>query len=91
MEANLVTTAVLIGEGASMLLCLAFWSAFSALVVLIGNGSPMSLLPIVYPVLVLALLILGKEAESIYWLYPYINTGLGGTLFLIGAAQTPFA
>lgn len=91
VKANLITTAVLIGEEASMLLCLAFWSAFTALVVLIGNGSPMSLLPVMYPLLVLTLLIQRRGAESIYWLYPYINTGLGGTLFLIGAAQTPFA
>lgn len=90
-KVNLVTTAVLVGERASMVLCLAFWSAFSALVFRMGDGSPLGLLPLVYPVLVLMLLVHGRDVGSIYWLYPYINTGLGCLLFLIGAFQTPFA
>jgi len=90
-SAGLVTTAVLIGERASMLLCLGLWSAFSALVVVVGGGSPMAMISLVYPALVLTLLIKRRQALSTYWLYPHINTGLGGLLFLIGAAQTPFA
>ena len=90
-KAGLVTTAVLIGERASMLLCLGLWSGFSAIVFMVGNGSPMVFLSLLYPILVLTLLIRGEEAWSTYWFYPHINTGLGGLLFLIGAIQTPFA
>lgn len=90
-SAGLVTTAVLIGERASMLLCLGLWSGFSAIVFTVGNGSPMALLTLVYPAIVLTLLIRRGRALSTYWFYPHINTGLGGLLFLIGAAQTPFA
>ncbi len=90
-KVDLTTTAVLVGEQASMLLCLVFWSTFAALIFRMGDGSPLSLLPLVYPALVLTLLVHRKEAGSVYWLYPYINTGLGGLLFLIGALQTPFA
>lgn len=89
-RARLVSTAVLIGGRASMLLCLGLWSGFSVIVLMVGNGSPLALLSILYPLLVLILLIRGDEAWSIYWIYPYINTGLGGLLFLIGAFQTPF-
>jgi hypothetical protein len=28
---------------------------------------------------------------STYWAYPYINTGLGGLLFFLGAFRIPFA
>ena len=90
-RAGLVTTAVLIGDKASMLLCLGLWSGFSAIVFMVGNGSPMTFLSLLYPILVLTLLIRGEEAWSTYWFYPHINTGLGGLLFLIGAVQTPFA
>jgi 4-hydroxybenzoate polyprenyltransferase len=90
-SAGLVTTAVLLGERASMLLCLGLWSGFSAIVFTVGNGSLMALLTLVYPAIVLTLLIRRGRALSTYWFYPHINTGLGGLLFLIGAAQTPFA
>ena len=90
-SAGLVTTAVLIGDRVSMLLCLGLWSGFSAIVFMVGNGSPVALLSLVYPALVLILLIRRGQALSTYWFYPHINTGLGGLLFLIGAAQTPFA
>jgi len=56
----------------------------------VGDFSAPSYLPLIYPVMVLYLLFVKQSAESVYWFYPYINTGLGGLLFLLGALQTPF-
>ncbi len=90
-RAGLTTTAVLLGEKASMLLCLVLWSSFSLTVIHIGGYALPSFLPLVYPILVSLILLQGREAGSFYWFFPYINVGLGGLLYLLGAIQIPFA
>ena len=89
-KVNLKTTAVLLGVKVSTFLCLMLWSAFSILAVNIGGFAPLSFLTVVYPALVLTVIVKRMKVISVYWLYPYLNTGLGGLLFLIGAMQTPF-
>ena len=89
-KVNLKTTAVLLGERVSLLLCLLMWTGLAAISLLVGEFSIPSYLPLIYPVMVLYLIVMRKETGSVYWFYPYINTGLGGLLFLLGAVQTPF-
>jgi len=89
-QVDLKTTAVLLGEKASLVLCLLLWTGLAAISLVVGGFSAPSYLPLIYPVMVLYLFIMKQRAESVYWFYPYINTGLGGLLFLLGALQTPF-
>jgi 4-hydroxybenzoate polyprenyltransferase len=84
------TTAVVLGRRASLALCLILWSGLAALVIQLGSGSPLSLLPLTYPLVTAALLIQGKTVDSVYWFYPYINTSFGGLLFLSKAVVTPW-
>ena len=87
---NLITTAVKIGERGSTLICLSLWTVFSVTVIMVGGFSPLSFLPIIYPSLVALVIIRGLEVSDVYWFYPYINTGLGGLLFLVGFFRIPF-
>ena len=89
-QVNLRTTAVLLGEKMSLILCLILWSGLAVIIMMVDNYSIASLLPLIYPAMVTYLLLAKRKAETVYWFYPYINTGLGGLLFLIGAYQTPF-
>ncbi|MBD3172481.1 hypothetical protein GF326_08420 [Candidatus Bathyarchaeota archaeon] len=62
----------------------------SAIVILAGGGSPLSLLSLVYPLMVLNVLIRNLKVETVYWYYPYLNIGLGGLMFLLKAIKTPW-
>jgi 4-hydroxybenzoate polyprenyltransferase len=84
------TTAVLLGKKKSLFICALLWTGFSAIVLIIGRFSIFSVLTLIYPLNVIHLIGTGLEVNSIYWYYPYINTGLGGLLFLIKAIQTPW-
>jgi len=85
------TTAVFIGERMALMLCLASWSALAFIALSLGQGSPLSFLPLVYPLLVAGVLALNRPVASVYWFYPIINVGLGGLLFLMKAAVTPWS
>ena len=89
-DVNLMTSAVKIGERGSVYICLSLWAAFSVTVLVIGGFSPLSFLPLIYPSLVALTIIRGLEVSDVYWFYPYINTGLGGLLFLVGFSRIPF-
>lgn len=87
--AGLTTTAVLLRERRSLLLCLAFWSGLAAIVVWLSGASPLSLLVLVYPAIPLALLMRQSlSIERVYWYLPYINTSLGGLVFAIATLRT---
>jgi 4-hydroxybenzoate polyprenyltransferase len=85
------TTAVLLGERASLLLCFASWSVLAYIALSVGQGNPMSFLPLIYPIIVGGVIALNKPGTSVYWFYPYINVGLGGLLFLAKAVVTPWS
>ena len=89
--AGLRTTATVLGAKASEFVCLSAWSAFSLLTILISNLNPFSFLTLIYPLMIVTLLITDMKIGKAYWLFPYINIGLGSTLFLIAAFRTPWS
>jgi len=92
-HAGIRTSAVVFGKKVSLLVCLAFWSCFAALVILLSGYHPLSLLVFLYP-LFPALLLLRDSIpiDTLYWYLPYVNTVLGGLLFtaLTLTKLTPF-
>lgn len=67
------------------------WAALllAALVIWLSGLHPLSLLVLIYPAIPLALLV--RESLSIdrvYWYLPYVNTGLGGLVFLLATLRT---
>lgn len=89
-ETGIRTTAVVLGRRASLALCLVLWSGLAALILQLGSGNPLSLLPLTYPLVTAVLLVQDKAVDSVYWFYPYINTSFGGLLFLSKAVVTPW-
>ncbi|MBN2334894.1 prenyltransferase [Candidatus Bathyarchaeota archaeon] len=89
-ETGVTTTAVILGRRVSLTLCFILWSGLAALTLQLGSGNPLSLLPITYPLITAALLILDKAVDSVYWFYPYINVVFGGLLFISKAIVTPW-
>ena len=89
-KTGLKTTAVLLGKKKSLLICSLLWASFSGIVLIIGKYSIFSIITLIYPLNIIRLIVTGLEVNSIYWYYPYINTGLGGLLFLIKAIITPW-
>jgi 4-hydroxybenzoate polyprenyltransferase len=85
------TTAVLMGERASTTLCFIFWVLFSGMAIVIGGFSLISFISLIYPLMIVYMWAMRMKPGSIYWAYPYINTGLGGLLFFLGAFRIPFA
>jgi 4-hydroxybenzoate polyprenyltransferase len=82
-KAGIRTTAVVLEKRSSLLLCLFFWSILAGLGMYLTGFSPFSMVVLVYPVIPLALLIRRSvNIDKIYWYWPYINTTMGGTLFL---------
>ena len=87
--AGMTTTAVVLGRRRSLLLCLAFWSGLAALVIRLSGLHPASLLVLVYPAVSLALLLReGLSIDRVYWYLPFVNTGLGGLVFLLATLRT---
>ncbi len=82
-QANVTTTAVLIGVIPSLLLCFAFWLTFTIILVfIIPWNAPWSVLMFVYPAIPLYLLLRrSANIERIYWLFPYWNAIFGLILF----------
>jgi len=92
-SAGIRTSAVVFGKQVSLLVCLAFWSCFSVLVILLSGYHPLSLLVLVYPLFPVLLLLRDSiPIETPYWYLPYVNTFLGGLLFtaLTLTKLTPF-
>lgn len=82
-EAGIKTTPVIIGEKLSLLLCLIFWGILSGIVLVSAKFNPISYLVLIYPVFPLSLLLRKKlKIEKLYWYLPYVNTTLGGLLFI---------
>jgi len=90
MKTGIRTTAVVLGRQLSLALCLVLWSGLAAYTLQLGSGNPLSLLPLTYPLMTVALIVLDKAVDSVYWSYPYINVGFGCLLFLSKAVVTPW-
>lgn len=83
-KAKVKTTATVIGYNYSLLLCVFFWSILSYLVITLSNFHLISFLILIYPIVPLSLLISKNlDINKIYWLFPYINSGLGGILTIL--------
>lgn len=83
-KAGIPTTAVVLKKKRSLLLCLFFWSILSGIAVYMANLHPLSLIVFIYPIFPLSLLISKNlEIKKVYWYLPYINTSLGGLLFIM--------
>jgi 4-hydroxybenzoate polyprenyltransferase len=82
-KANIKTTAVVIGEKASLALCLIFWSVFALLlIVIVPWNYPWNLLMLVYLGIPLYLLLRPQTSvERAYWYFPYYTGVFGMVLF----------
>lgn len=76
-EANLMTTAVLIGKTKSLLLCAVFWATSG----LVTKSLFLWVLCIPYVVLPLGIHVFKWDIQSVYWKFPYITTVIGGLVF----------
>lgn len=75
---GLKTTAVMLGEKMSLLVCLLLWGFFAVQSFYFVGINLVTVLFLVYPGIPLAHLFLNKlEVKKIYWLFPYITTGIG--------------
>jgi 4-hydroxybenzoate polyprenyltransferase len=90
-ETGIRTTAVVLGRRTSLALCFALWTGLAAFTLRLGSGNPLSLLPLTYPLMTTALMVLDKAVDSVYWFYPYINVCFGCLLFLSKAVVTPWS
>ncbi|MDG6243807.1 MAG: prenyltransferase [Methanolobus sp.] len=83
MRTGIRTTPVVIGEKASLILCLIFWTTLSLIVLQTAQFNPLSFLVLIYPLFPSGLLLFRDlRIEKLYWYLPYVNTSLGGLLFL---------
>ena len=89
-KTGIKTTAVFLGRKVSLLLCFLLWSGL-VFITLSVTSSPFRYLTLIYPIMILYLLFSRKKVESLYWFFPYINTGLGGLMFLLKAIVTPWS
>jgi 4-hydroxybenzoate polyprenyltransferase len=81
-KAKLQTTAVVLGQTKSLLLCSALWW-ISMLMIFLATRSPFSFLLCVYGVIPLICLSKRWKLEQIYQLFPYLNALMGFFLFWI--------
>ena len=83
-KAGITTTAVYLGYKKSLLLCIFFWSLLAGITLLMSNFHPLSFLVLIYPIIPFFTLVNEQiKIEKIYWSLPYINTSLGGLLFIM--------
>lgn len=82
-KANLKTTATVLGEKASLVLCLVFWSIFAAILIVVAPWNfPWNLLMLVYPGIPAYLLLRpSASVERAYWYFPYYTGIFGMVLF----------
>ncbi|MEM2972985.1 MAG: prenyltransferase [Candidatus Caldarchaeum sp.] len=76
------TTPVVIGRTPALILVAVFWTGLVYLAITLTNYHPLSILTLIYPAVPLSVLLFKKDINRVYWLLPYINTTLGGTLWL---------
>lgn len=82
-RAGIRTTAVALRERRSLLLVAAFWSALSTIVLYLTGAHPLAFLVLIYPAFPLLLLLdRRQDINRLYWYLPYVNTTLGGLLFV---------
>ncbi len=81
-RAGLKTTPVFLGVNFSLIMTFVFWSVLSYLVITLTNYHPLSFLVIIYPLIPVSVAVFKRDIERVYWLLPYINTSLGGLLWL---------
>lgn len=89
-DTEITTTAVLFGRNASLFTCMLAWSGLFFITINLSR-SIFGFLTLIYPAMVMYLLLTKKKVLEVYWLYPYINTGLGGFMFALKAVKTPWA
>lgn len=77
------TTPVVIGEKPALILTSIFWIILSLIVIYLAQFNPLSFLVLLYPLFPLVLLVFPRiKIDTLYWYLPYVNTALGGLLFL---------
>lgn len=82
-KAELKTTAVLLGESGSLILCSILWLIFFSITFYYFIYLPLIIF-IIYPLMPLLFLTVRKfPLEKAYWFFPYINTLLGFLAFLL--------
>ncbi|MGB9979848.1 prenyltransferase [Methanobacterium sp.] len=81
--AGIKTTPVFIGEKYALILTLIFWLILSVIVITLADFRLLSFLVLLYPLFPFMLLIKDNlDINKLYWYLPYVNTALGGLLFL---------
>ncbi|MEM0440381.1 MAG: prenyltransferase [Candidatus Caldarchaeum sp.] len=81
-KAGIKTTPVVIGRTAALILVTIFWTSLAILAITLTNFHPLSFLAFIYPLVPTSVLFFGKDINRVYWTLPYINTSLGGLLWL---------
>ena len=83
-KAGIPTTAVVLKEKKSLLLCLSFWLLLSGIAIYLSGYHPLGFVVLIYPLFPLLLLINENlDIEKVYWYLPYVNTSMGGLLFVV--------
>ncbi|MFW6196522.1 MAG: prenyltransferase [Thermoplasmatota archaeon] len=83
-KAGIPTTAVLLKEKKSLILCLFFWLLLSGIAIFLSSFHPLSFVVLIYPLFPLLLLVNENlDIEKVYWYLPYVNTSMGGLLFVM--------
>ncbi|MEF8834734.1 MAG: prenyltransferase [Candidatus Thermoplasmatota archaeon] len=83
-KAGIKTTPVVIGKKPSLVLCFGFWSMLASITIFLTEYHPLSLIILIYPIIPLLVLVYEKaKIEKVYWFLPYVNTSLGGLLFIV--------
>jgi 4-hydroxybenzoate polyprenyltransferase len=76
-KAKLTTTAVLLGEQPSLLLCFVFWFLTALIPIIYGYALPLTLLLWIYPGLIIIAWGRKLNLAKVYWWFPYITGTLG--------------
>ncbi len=88
-KAGIKTTPVVIGKKPSLVLCFGFWSMLASITVYLSGFHPLSFIILIYPIIPLLVLIYDEaKIERVYWFLPYVNTSLGGLLFVVLLFET---
>jgi len=81
--AKIRTSAVELGKEKALIVCLFLWAGLALLVVFLTKFHPLSFLAFLYPGIPFLLIVRkSSNIERLYWYLPYINTALGGLLFV---------
>lgn len=81
--AKIRTSAVELGKERALIACLFLWAGLALLAVVLTKFHPLSILAFIYPTIPFLLIVRkSSSVERLYWYLPYINTALGGLLFI---------